>query len=181
MTVTFRVYRLYRIFHNARATRPICRDRAAIAAKERQTAFEAGYDERYTNVANGIRMRYLIFALPSLFVATQPCGAWEQPRVVVQNNLSHCLSISVTDISNGSGPVTAMADTRLREPIGACGCFSSRAIYRSTIEIGGTSERLQEGLIDLRSGGRKIFVLATEPKLIEGAETRLHVGCAPPS
>ncbi|MBC8719939.1 DUF2195 family protein [Ochrobactrum sp. Marseille-Q0166] len=125
-------------------------------------------------------MRYLILTVTCLFGAAQPVSAAEQPHVVIQNHLSKCLSASRADISSSSGLLTAEADITLREPIGACGCFSSLASYQSTVYINGASQLLQEGLIDLKSGGRKIFVLSTEPGLIKGEEPRLRISCAPP-
>jgi hypothetical protein len=51
----------------------------------------------------------------------------------------------------------------------------------SSVNRGGVRQVLQEGVIGLKSGGKKTFVLATEPTLIAAnKEVRVRLACTGP-
>jgi len=98
-------------------------------------------------------------------------------QITFQNDLSACVSITATKTSTESNVVWANTRVQLRKSIGECGCLSALATYTSSVNRGGV---LQEGLIDLGSGGERKLVLATDPALAANKEVRVRLACTGP-
>ena len=86
-----------------------------------------------------------------------------------QNHLSACVSVEPGGTRTQGNLVLAQTMVRLHKPIGECGCLSALASYAASVDRGGARQILQEGLVSLKSGGPKTFVLATEPGLAASA------------
>ena len=101
-------------------------------------------------------------------------------QITFQNDLSACASITATKTSTESNVVWANTRVQLRKSIGECGCLSALATYTSSVNRGGARQELQEGLIDLGSGGERKLVLATDPALVANKEVRVRLACTGP-
>lgn len=101
-------------------------------------------------------------------------------KITFQNDLSACVSITATKTSTESNVVWANTRVQLRKSIGECGCLSALATYTSSVNRGGVRQVLQEGLIDLGSGGERKLVLATDPALVANKEVRVRLACTGP-
>ncbi|MEJ8296293.1 DUF2195 family protein [Delftia tsuruhatensis] len=101
-------------------------------------------------------------------------------QITFQNDLSACVSITATKTSTESNVVWANTRVQLRKSIGECGCLSALATYTNSVNRGGVRQVLQEGLIDLGSGGERKLVLATDPALVANKEVRVRLACTGP-
>lgn len=101
-------------------------------------------------------------------------------QITFQNGLSACVSITATKTSTESNVVWVNTGVQLRKSIGECGCLSALATYTSSVIRGGVRQVLQEGLIDLGSGGERKLVLATDPALVVNKEVRVRLACTGP-
>lgn len=101
-------------------------------------------------------------------------------QITFQNDLSACVSITATKTSTESNVVWANTRVQLRKSIGECGCLSALATYTSSVNRGSVRQVLQEGLIDLGSGGERKLVLATDPALAANKEVRVRLACTGP-
>jgi hypothetical protein len=101
-------------------------------------------------------------------------------EVKFENDLAACATISVNKVSTESNVVLATTTVKLAKPIGDCRCLSALATYSSSVDRGGVRHVLQEGLVSLKAGGEKTFVLATEPALVAGKTVTVNLGCADP-
>lgn len=101
-------------------------------------------------------------------------------QITFQNDLSACASITATKPSTESNVVWANTRVQLRKSIGECGCLSALATYTSSVNRGGVRQVLQEGLIDLGSGGERKLVLATDPALVANKQVQVRLACTGP-
>ena len=98
-------------------------------------------------------------------------------QVTFWNDLSSCVSMTATEISTESNVVWADTRFQLREPVDSCGCLSFLAVYTSSVSENGIRQALQKGLIDLRSGGEKKLVLASDPALVANTQVLVELTC----
>jgi hypothetical protein len=101
-------------------------------------------------------------------------------EVRFKNELADCATIKLNTVSMTANIVLANTTVTLTKPIGACRCLSALATYTSSVDRGGVRQVLQEGLVSLKSGGNKRFVLATEPALIASKEVTVSLSCTGP-
>jgi hypothetical protein len=100
--------------------------------------------------------------------------------VMFKNKLSACVTIKTLKTSTASNIILAHTSVQLHKPIGECGCLSTLATYRSSVDNGGARQILQEGLIAMDSGGEKTLVLATDRALVAKKSVQVQLACAGP-
>lgn len=100
--------------------------------------------------------------------------------VRLDNELAGCAAVRLAPVAVQSNLATVEGDVELNKPIGDCACFSALARYTSSVADEGVEQVLQQGLVNLKTGGKKILVLASDPALIRGETTILTLSCAPP-
>lgn len=115
----------------------------------------------------------------AILLAGAACAA-HADQVKFENELSACASVSLNKVFTESNVVLATTAVKLAKPIGDCRCLSALATYSSSVDRGGVRQVLQEGLVSLKTGGDKTFVLTTEPALVAGKTVTVTLGCAAP-
>lgn len=101
-------------------------------------------------------------------------------EVTFDNRLSTCMSIELKTLSQQKNVLLADTTIVLHQSIGECGCFSAQANYVSSIDIDGFEYAIQEGQIELMSGGDKILVLTSDSDLLEHKKVQVRLNCTPP-
>jgi hypothetical protein len=105
------------------------------------------------------------------------CSAEE---IRLDNELADCAAVRLAPVAVQGNLATVEGDVELSKPIGDCACFSALARYTSSVEVEGVEQVLQQGLVNLKTGGKKTLVLASDPALIQGETAILALSCAPP-
>ena len=100
--------------------------------------------------------------------------------VAIRNDLAACVTIRPMPSRTDGNIVSAHADFELHRPISACGCFSALVTYASSVDIGGSRQTVQQGLMIIDESTAKMLVIATEPSLVAGRQVRLRFACSPP-
>ncbi len=107
-------------------------------------------------------------------------SAWAAAPITIKNDLAACVTVKADPPSSQANAVLANVRFDLRKSIGECGCLSALATYTSSVNRDGTPQRLQEGLIGLKSSASKTLALATEPALVGKFPIQLQLACAGP-
>lgn len=114
-----------------------------------------------------------------LLVLTQGAALAQRVPVHINNALSSCVSIHITDTTVRDNIVLADTAFQLRKSIAECGCRSALVSYNSATSVNTVAQVLQGGLIAVKSSGNKTLVLASEQALLGDSELQLQFQCAP--
>ncbi|MEP7456274.1 DUF2195 family protein [Phyllobacterium sp. SB3] len=101
--------------------------------------------------------------------------------VAFQNELAVCVTVKAVKTVTETNVVSVSTSFQLHKSIGDCGCYSALATYKSSVDLGGVREVLQEGVITIKNDGTKTLVLASEPALIANRKIQVQLTCAPPA
>ena len=101
--------------------------------------------------------------------------------VAFQNELATCVTPKAAKPVTKTNIVSVNTSFQLHKSIGDCGCFSARATYTSSVDIGGVRGVLQQGVIVIRGDATKTLVLASDPGLVANREIQVQLTCAGPA
>jgi len=124
-------------------------------------------------------MRKRIAGSIVLLVLTQGSALAHSVPVRINNALSSCVSIHITDTTVRDNMVLANTAFRVRKPISECGCRSALVGYSSATSVNTAEQVLQNGLLAVSRSGNKKLVLASEQALIADRQLQLQFQCAP--
>ncbi|MEP7453993.1 DUF2195 family protein [Phyllobacterium sp. SB3] len=119
-------------------------------------------------------------AVLSAMFCSAPAAA-DTGSVALQNELAACVMVKAKKTVTETNVVSASASFQLHKSIGECGCYSALATYKSSVDLGGVREVLQEGVITIKNDGTKTLVLASEPALIANRKIQVQLTCARPT
>ncbi len=114
-------------------------------------------------------------------IARSSATAEDTGGVAFQNRLAACVTVKAAETETITNLVSVRTSFQLYKPIGDCGCFSARAAYISSVNIGGAREVLQQGVIVINKNATKSLVLASEPGLAANREIQIQLTCASPT
>ncbi|MBB4096023.1 DUF2195 family protein [Ochrobactrum pecoris] len=126
-------------------------------------------------------MQGLIYGTVLSALLCNAATAADTGGVAFQNELAACVTVKASETETKTNLVSVKTNFQLSKPIGDCGCFSARAAYMSSVNIGGVREVLQQGVIVISKNATKSLVLASEPGLAANREIQIQLTCASPT
>ncbi|MCK4207579.1 DUF2195 family protein [Brucella pituitosa] len=123
-------------------------------------------------------MQGLIYGAVLSALLCSAATAEDTGGVAFQNRLAACVRVKAAETETITNLVSVRTSFQLYKPIGDCGCFSARAAYMSSVNIGGVREVLQQGVIVINKNATKSLVLASEPGLAANREIEVQLTCA---
>ncbi|MHC5232972.1 DUF2195 family protein [Brucella sp. LJL56] len=126
-------------------------------------------------------MLKLISGVVPLALLCGVAGAADAGGIAFENKLAGCVTVTGEKAVVKEAAISVKTRFQFHKPIGDCGCFSARAVYTSSVDIGGERELLQQGIIVSNKNMTKTLVLASDVTLVGDRTIHVQLNCAGPT